>query len=81
MSDEPRSPAIEDTQPEPTVLIDLLAGPEGKSQGRRGVASAQCRCGRFAKHLGTWTSYNGSYAAEEITVSCSRCGVVTVQTV
>lgn len=49
---------------------------DGKRYGNRGIPSAQCRCGRFAKTLSLSTRYNGAFDLHWLKVDCSRCGVV-----
>ena len=45
-----------------------------KQHGHRGIPSAQCLCGRFAKYLGTRHAHGGYGTIEVMTVKCSRCG-------
>jgi hypothetical protein len=55
--------------------------PETKRYGNRGNPSAQCACGRFAKHVRTERYYNGFFDTVSMTVDCSRCGEVSIRLV
>lgn len=55
--------------------------PPAKAAGNRGIPSAQCACGRFAKYVGTKPYYNGTWNMARMTVECSRCGTVDIELV
>lgn len=58
-----------------TTEHDFGPIPEPKKPGIR------CECGRFAKWAGERHYYNGSFDCYSYTLTCSRCGDVTIECV
>lgn len=62
------------------LLLDIPSEPEpAKRYGNRGIPSAQCNCGRFAKLRRAYWYYNGNCSVLAHDVLCASCGEQTVR--